>query len=285
MINPCTNRLYGKRTRSVRKVGRWRAPHLRPQFCASMTSNDTGFKYSDFKPVVPRKKRKNKVQLERPSLVTLAHQAREELAKDDWSSRCQQLLREHLTAHSLSPSQVLCLGLGSPSSSANSRAQLGFLLEICESIGIEHANVSVYDPVFSEEDGVLFQELRMRVLSENKEGSYPLDSATILWMPHCDLGLYENVLRANWSRERLPYVILISNRLGDYVDSNPRHKLETRAPCLLRVEQVMECSLLPVSIARPTAFNTIAIQSVGNEKMPESWFSDVVKSPAPTDET
>ncbi|KAJ6546516.1 SRR1-domain-containing protein [Mycena vulgaris] len=252
-----------------------------------MTSNDTSFKYSDFKPVAPRKKRKNRVQDERPSLVALVRQAKEELAKDDWNPRCQQILRDHLTAHSLAPSQILCLGLGSPSSSPNSRAQLGFLLEICHSMGIEHAKVSVYDPVFSEEDDALFEELQIRVLHENK-ASYRRIARTglaLMQMPHCDLDLYENVLRANWSRERLPYVILISNRLGDYIDSNPRHKLETRAPCLLRVEQVMACNLLPVSVACITAFNTIAIQSVGgNVKMPESWFSELVKPPGPTDD-
>lgn len=47
-----------------------------------------------------------------------------------------ELLQDYLTAHSLASSEVLCLGLGSPSFSANSRAQLGFLLELCEAMGI-----------------------------------------------------------------------------------------------------------------------------------------------------
>ncbi|KAJ7779184.1 SRR1-domain-containing protein, partial [Mycena metata] len=193
------------------------------------------FKYSDFQPVVSRKKRKNKTQLERPSLFTLIQRAREELGQDDWNSQCQQILQDHLTAHSLSPSKILCLGLGSPSSSSNSRAQLGFLLEICKSTGIEHSNVSIYDPVFSEEDDALFRQLGFCRLSENKASSHSLEATTILWMPHCDLDLYESVLAANWSREQLPYVLMISNRLGDYVDSNPRQKLEARAPCLLQL--------------------------------------------------
>jgi len=65
-------------------------------------------------------------------------------------------------------------------------------------------------------------------------------------MPHCDLDLYENVLATNWSREQLEYVTLISNRLGDYIDSNPRRKLETRAPYVLRLGgrriEVVHCS-------------------------------------------
>ncbi|KAJ7489871.1 SRR1-domain-containing protein [Mycena galericulata] len=237
-----------------------------------MTSNtdETGFKYSDFKPVVSRKKRKNRVQLERPSVLTLIERAGEELAKDDWIARCQQLLQDHLTAQFLSSSQLLCLGLGSPSSSPNSQAQLAFLLEICKAMGIEHANVSIYDPVFAEEDKTLFKQLGIRVLCENNEGRYPLKVPTILWMPHCDLDLYESILAANWSRERLP---------------NPRQKLETRAPCLLRIEGLLECSLLPVSAGFTTAFNNIAIQSIAhNAKLPESLFSEIVEPPAATGE-
>ncbi|KAJ7899968.1 SRR1-domain-containing protein [Mycena olivaceomarginata] len=214
-------------------------------------SSDTSFQYSDFKPVVSRKKRKHKVQSERPPLLTTVERAREELAKDDWNAQCQRILQDHLTAHALCPSQLLCLGLGSPSSSPNSRAQLAFLLEICKSIAIENGNVSIYDPVFSEEDNALFQELGFRVLSENKDGKHPLDAPTVLWMPHCDLDLYESILATNWSREQLGYMVLISNRLGDYVDSNPRRKLETRAPCLLRLEGVMQCCVLPDSPAFP----------------------------------
>ncbi|KAF7338431.1 Translation machinery-associated protein 20 [Mycena venus] len=248
-----------------------------------MTSDNAGFHYSDFKPVVPRKKRTNKVQIERPSLLTQVQRAGGELAKDDWNARCQQILQEHSTVHDLPPLQILCLGLGSPSSSPNSRAQLAFLLEICKATGIGHTKVSIYDPVFSEEDVALFEELGFWVLSEN-QSRHLLDAPTILWMPHCDLELYESVLAANWSREQLEYMILISNRLGDYVVSNPKRKLETRAPRVLQLEDVMQCTLLPVCPAFPTAFNTIAIHSIGRlARLSESWFAEIVKPPHTTD--
>jgi len=239
-----------------------------------MTSDNT-FQYSEFKPVVPRRKRKNLKNKERPSLLALVERTREDLAKDDWNARCQEILLDHLEARTFCPSQILCLGLGSPSSSPNSRAQLAFLLEICKSTAIKPDNVFIYDPVFSEEDDALFEQLGFRVLSENKDGRHTLDAPTILWMPHCDLDLYESVLAANWSREQLGRMVLVSNRLGDYVDSNPRRKLEIRAPCLLRLENDMQYFLLPVSSTFPTAFNTIAIQSVGrnaNAELLESWF-------------
>ncbi|KAJ7285679.1 SRR1-domain-containing protein [Mycena rebaudengoi] len=199
-----------------------------------------------------------------------------------------ELLQDHLTARLLSPSQIICLGLGSPSSSSNSRAQLAFLLGLCESLAIEHSNVCVYDPIFSDEDMDLFKELRIRVLPENEaaqNGNYPLKAPTILWMPHCDMDLYENVLRANWSCEQLRCAILVSNRLGDYIDSNPRYKLEKRVPCILRIEEYTDCYLLPVSTAFTTAFNSIAIQSIGPKAKgtEESWFTEIAQLPSATE--
>lgn len=93
--NSCELSDLGRRTSSVAQVGRGEH-HV---ICESaqltwsttfMTSKETGFKYSDFQPVESRKKRKNKVQLERLSLLTLVQRAREELAKDDWNAQCQR---------------------------------------------------------------------------------------------------------------------------------------------------------------------------------------------------
>ena len=47
---------------------------------------------------------------------------------------------------------------------------------------------------------------------------YPLSEPTIVYMPHCDLPLYENILRANGSRDRLGRLVLIANRLSEYID-------------------------------------------------------------------
>ena len=37
-------------------------------------------------------------------------------------------------------------------------------------------------------------------------------------MPHCDLVLYENLFRENWSAARLANVLLIANRLSEYAE-------------------------------------------------------------------
>lgn len=49
-------------------------------------------------------------------------------------------------------------------------------------------------------------------------GKYVLDAPTIAFMPHCDLELYENLLRANWSKQRLSSLLLIGNNLGRYAE-------------------------------------------------------------------
>lgn len=48
--------------------------------------------------------------------------------------------------------------------------------------------------------------------------AYPLLEPTIVFMPHCDLQLYENLLCENWKKERLSQVVLIANRLSEYLD-------------------------------------------------------------------
>lgn len=37
-------------------------------------------------------------------------------------------------------------------------------------------------------------------------------------MPHCDLHLYENLFRENWSAQRLPNILLIANRLNEHAE-------------------------------------------------------------------
>jgi len=144
--------------------------------------------------------------------------------------------------------------------SPNSNIQLAFLVEMCRDLKIEPGNVSLYDPVFTAEDTALFEDLHMRVLTENRNAQHPIDVPTMCLMPHCDMELYENFLKVNWTQERLFKALLVGNRLGEYVDSNPNHKLKTRVPYLLKLAPLLECRPLPPSSAWPTAFNNTCAQ-------------------------
>ncbi|CDO70712.1 hypothetical protein BN946_scf184798.g27 [Trametes cinnabarina] len=134
-------------------------------------------------------------------------------------------MEEAFAASDTAPN-ILCLGLGSPASSRDARAQLAFLLAACDDLSIatlvhssqDRARVSVFDPVFSDKDLQLLAQLRLIHLPENRQARYTLESPTIVFMPHCDLKLYENLLRENWSSARMSNVLLIANRLSDYAE-------------------------------------------------------------------
>jgi len=93
----------------------------------------------------------------------------------------------------------------------------------------------MYDPVFTDADRQLFQTLRIRCLDHIQASDFisgrnfkliaglqgaehSLECPTILYMPHCDLKLYEMVIRANWTLEGLCNVVFLANRFRDYVD-------------------------------------------------------------------
>lgn len=189
--------------------------------------------------------------------------------------RLESVLKECIsglkTWHSV-PRKVLCLGLGSPTNSVNAQAQLALLLEICDSLAIDYAQISAYDPVFTDEDRTLFTELDLTVLSTS---NYVADAPTLLYMPHCDLDLYETILRAHWSETLLSQILLVCNHFQDYVDNNSERKLKAKAPCLLRIVPFLKSEPLPSSSAFPTAFNNTSFQFLAS-KPPESCFEATV---------
>ncbi|KAG6845173.1 hypothetical protein H0H87_012730 [Tephrocybe sp. NHM501043] len=136
--------------------------------------------YKDFTPV-NRKRRKSKAPREKEPLFNVLQRLRDELGRDDWLPQCQQILSEALAASGMPvPEEILCLGLGSPSASPNARVQLAFLLAICEHLNIAPAKVSLYDPVFTADDCVLFGTLHMCVLTKNNASYFPTSGVCTL---------------------------------------------------------------------------------------------------------
>lgn len=137
---------------------------------------------------------------------------RTELLADDWFSHCSKLF---IDALAFTPCQVLCLGLGSPSTSVNARAQLAFILQLSQQSDIDPANVLLYDPIFTEEDLSMFRTLELTVLNESSaKSAYEIRHPTIVFMPHCDRNLYEAVFAAN---PTLNQMVLIANHIQDYL--------------------------------------------------------------------
>ncbi|KAF9227876.1 hypothetical protein BS17DRAFT_774448 [Gyrodon lividus] len=223
----------------------------------------SSFAYESFTRVSLRRKRKEKAHKGVTSPLDLLTRAKEEIATDgNWLLDCRELFQMAVLDMRIKPQNVLCLGLGSPCSSRDARAQLAFLNQLCTFSDIDSANVSVYDPVFTDADRRLFYDLGMQCLGDIKEVKHSLDRPTILFMPHCDLTLYETVIRANWTDERLCAIIFLANRFSDYIDNNLVSKLEKESPCLMRLAPFVESRPLPTSGACPTAFNNLSVQYV-----------------------
>ncbi len=119
-----------------------------------MTKN-TSFPYTDFVPVRSKRRRGNWGKQEGISPIVLLRGLRDELEADKWFAQCKrpctdffsfschiayswvicvniEIIDESLRHLKMDFTGVICLGLGSPSSSHNARVQLAFLLEICD---------------------------------------------------------------------------------------------------------------------------------------------------------
>ena len=73
-----------------------------------------------------------------------------------------------------------------------------------------------------------------------------LQSPTIAFMPHCDLHLYDNLFRENWSKEQLPRVLLIANVLSEYAAKYVQPLPRGASPRLSRSDpRVPACSPPP----------------------------------------
>ncbi|KAG2158435.1 SRR1-domain-containing protein [Suillus bovinus] len=229
---------------------------------------DTSFEYSQATTRArARKNRRGNGRHEQPLLTDLVDRSIADIESNGWMTTCLGLVKDALRKTNMTCPDVLCLGLGSPSSSREARAQLAFLISSCTILEIGPSNVSVYDPVFTDADKALFQSFGMRCLPDTAslfahDGKHVVERPTILYMPHCDLKLYENIIGANWSEEQLARIIFIANRFSDYTDSHPQSKLEVESPYLMRLVPHLESHSLPALENFSSAFNNISVQHV-----------------------
>ncbi|GBN16267.1 SRR1-like protein [Araneus ventricosus] len=122
---------------------------------------------------------------------------------------------------------IVCYGLGHFVSCVTARYQLAFLI-ILKDIVLPRA-ISIYDPVFSNEEKSVLEGLGLNVLDVNEEAKRTAFSKTIFFMPHCDLPLYNNLLWANWSKDSLSKLILIGNSFQQYLLDRTEKCLKEKA--------------------------------------------------------
>jgi hypothetical protein len=96
--------------------------------------------------------------------------------------------------------------------------------------------VLIYDPVFDEEDVTGLKELGFEVLSSVAESqtSHTTLTPRLLFLPHCELWLYESIMGANWTPGSLPSLFMISNRFHTYSD---KYAIRLIRQCMIRIIQ------------------------------------------------
>ncbi|GAW03189.1 SRR1-domain-containing protein [Lentinula edodes] len=240
-------------------------------------------------PSSPSRQRKTRKQRQqKPPLFSRVQFVQDKLDLT-WFNSCIRILEKYFESRILEISEensgqkknarqkkeynVTCLGLGSPETSDNARAQLAFLLKVCDTLKIDCAKISIYDPVFTDEDKSLLRQFGMCVWDCGSDAKdthicniITDEEPTILFMPHCDLALYESVLSANWSLIRLKNSLFICNHFDDYIQNNSVRSLKDKAPHLLTIAPNITSHPLPTSPDWPSAFNNTSVQFLSKHK-------------------
>ncbi len=159
------------------------------------------------------------------TLVTSVENAYNEVRTSRFYTNCmaalhtvQTCLQEALSSD-WALSNIRCMvvyGLGSLSGyqGLNSRYQLALSLLLRQCLhGLLHPP-EAYDPVFTDIDGDVLQQLDVHVIPTNEKGRRVVTEPTLFYLPHCEAELTDALLEANWREGQLLNVIIIGMRGG-----------------------------------------------------------------------
>jgi hypothetical protein len=108
---------------------------------------------------------------------------------------------------------IFGLGIGTLTS-PTSQLQLAIYLCLCEQYIKPDANLDasrgIFDPMTTAGDRAVYEELHLRVLTENTKGKQKVAGKVLFFLPHCPYRLYCNLVWANW--ENLSDVHIFGNR-------------------------------------------------------------------------
>lgn len=155
-------------------------------------------------------------------------------------------------------------GVGCIGTSHVAQHQMGLLLllrEWLEGANLTVASVQVYDPIFCDSEKEALVELGCVVLETNNDGNFACDKSrmTLLYMPHCEAELYNNVIAANWA-PHLSRVCIIGNSLRSYAARLPEERWSTMMGAVQRSLQWMQDCTLANSFKPADVFNDTSLQ-------------------------
>ncbi|CAG8450361.1 2615_t:CDS:2 [Scutellospora calospora] len=132
---------------------------------------------------------------------------------------------------------IVCYGIGSIEKSNKSQYQFALML-LFKNIFQITGKVYAYDPVLSQVDIEVLTHYNVESIKINEKAKRIVTNQTLFYMPHCPLGLYNNLIKANWDRIKLKDIIIVGNRLEFYTERTTAF-LESKAPYIIPISFLM----------------------------------------------
>ncbi|KAJ6799252.1 protein SENSITIVITY TO RED LIGHT REDUCED 1 [Iris pallida] len=111
---------------------------------------------------------------------------------------------------------LVVYGIGSVESFETPRLQISLAVLLLRELGDRILSVQVFDPVLSSAECDTMEELGFSVMRADERGRREVKVATLFFMPHCELQLYDSLLEANWGSEGLKKMAILGNSFGGY---------------------------------------------------------------------
>lgn len=136
----------------------------------------------------------------------------------------------------------MCFGIGKFSESTTSRYQFALLLYLRKFFDIP---VTVYEPLFDQNELQLLKHFEVNVMKQNCEGKYEVgeQNSVIFFLPHCPKQLSNNLLWANWNKN-LANCVIISNSFDEILHRGTSEYILKNVQYIARISsQVVEIPL------------------------------------------
>jgi hypothetical protein len=147
-------------------------------------------------------------------------------------------------------SQMVVYGLGRCSKSGDSLIQLEFCALLLSRLPAAQSQAFVYDPQMSAGDYKMAAEFGFQRITENECGRRSVvRRPTLFFMPRCPLGLYDNLLEANYTANSLNNCLIVGNDFQSYTIRHSRSKLNRLAPYLAASVDLAHIERLKISDA------------------------------------
>lgn len=111
--------------------------------------------------------------------------------------------------------KMVIYGIGSIESFESPRLQLSLAILMKRNLDWI-GEMEIFDPIISLTESKVMEELGCRVLSVNEQGRREAVDPILFFMPHCEVELYDNLLKTNWRHDLINKIILLGNSFEKY---------------------------------------------------------------------